>query len=83
MIDLGALYLKNLAKRAATGEHVYPVEIVKLPQVIDKVYGDGNGTLDMSDIDDIATNVTEEIVDKAEHIWDIGTSVVSTVLDWF
>lgn len=68
-------YLINLAKRAATGEHVYPAEIIKLPQVIDKAYGDGDGTLEFSDVADAATEIGGELLDKASHVIDILGSI--------
>ena len=68
-------YLINLAKRAATGEHVYPVEIAKLPQVIDKVYGDGDGTLELSDVADAAKEIGGELLDKGTHVIDILGSI--------
>jgi len=68
-------YLINLTKRAATGEHVYPVEIAKLPQVIDKAYGDGDGTLEFSDVADAATEIGGEMLDKASHVIDILGSI--------
>lgn len=75
MINLGVIYLHSLAKRVATGGNVYPAEIIKAPKIIDKVYGDGNGTLELSDMDDIVSNVVDEVVDKAELVWDVITSI--------
>lgn len=68
-------YLFNLAKRAATGEHVYPVEIAKLPQIIDKAYGDGDGSLELSDVADAATEIGGEVLDKASHVIDFLGSI--------
>ena len=75
MIDPGSIYLKNLAKRVVEGEHVYTSEIVNAPKVLDKVYGDGNGHLDFSDVDDIASNVGSEIAEAASNIWDFVLSI--------
>jgi len=75
MFDPVTMYLHNLVKRAVTDGHVYPGEIAKAPKLIDKVYGDGDGHLDMSDLDDIASNVTSEVADKASDIWDFVTSI--------
>lgn len=75
MISLATMYLHNLAKRAMTNGHIYPVEVGNAPKLIDKVYGDGNGTLDLSDLDDITSNVLDEVVDKAEFVWDVITSI--------
>jgi hypothetical protein len=61
-------YLLNLAKRAATDGHVEPVEIANLPKLIDKVYGDGDGQLEISDVVDAATEIGGELVDKATHL---------------
>ena len=61
MIDLPAIYLRNLAKRALSNEPVSPAEIVRVPKLIDQTYGDGNGVLDIHDLDDITSNVVEEI----------------------
>ena len=75
MINFGVIYLHNLAKRVATGGPVHPAEIIKSPKIIDKVYGDGNGTLDSSDLNDIVFNVVDEVVDKAELVWEAITSI--------
>lgn len=75
MISLATLYLHNLAKRAVTNGRIYPAEVGNAPKLVDKVYGDGNGTLDLSDMDDIVTNVVDEVVDKAELVWDVITSI--------
>lgn len=45
-------YLINLAKRAATGTDVHTAEIVNLPQLIDRTYGDGDGVFEFSDAAD-------------------------------
>lgn len=75
MFDPATMYLHNLAKRVMSDGHVHPGEIANAPKLIDKVYGDGNGHLDLSDIDDIASNVTTEVVDTATGIWDFITSI--------
>ncbi len=69
-------YLMNVAKRAATGEHVATSEIVNVPKVIDKVYGDGDGTFELSDVVDAATEIGGNIIDKVED-------VISFIGDWF
>ncbi len=61
-------YLMNLAKRVATDEHVAPVEIVNTPKIIDKVYGDGDGALEFSDVVDAATDIGGDIIDKAGDV---------------
>lgn len=57
-------YLLNLAKRAATGEHVATSEIVNAPRLIDKVYGDGDGTFEFSDAVDAVTEIGGNLIDK-------------------
>ena len=75
MFDPTAIYLRNLAKRGLTNEHVSPAEIVYAPKLIDQRYGDGNGVLDIHDVDDIASNVAGEVVDKVGEIIDFFTSI--------
>lgn len=75
MISIASIYLHNLAKRAITNGHVHPAEIRNAPKILDQVYGNGDGHLDMSDVTEIAKNVGEEIVDKASDIWDFVTSI--------
>ena len=74
MLSLGAWYLHNLAKRAIKGEHVAQAEIVKAPKIVDKVYGDGDGDIDIDDVDDIVVNVATEVTDKASSVCDFITS---------
>lgn len=61
-------YLINLAKRAATGEHVATSEIVNAPRLIDKVYGDGDGTLEFSDVMDAVTEIGGNAMDKVGDV---------------
>lgn len=75
MIDLAAMYLHNLAKRGFTNGYVAPVEIARAPKLIDQTYGDGNGSLDIHDLDDLASNVVEEISDKIGDLVDFVTSI--------
>lgn len=72
---LGKMYLHNLAKRAFTDGMIFPGEIQSASKLADKLYGDGNGTLNISDVDDIASNVTNEVIDKAGDIIDFITSI--------
>lgn len=70
-MSITTMYLHNLAKRAATGGRIYPAEIVKAPQLIDKAYGNGDGHLDFDDVSEVAST----IADKAGDIWDFITSI--------
>jgi hypothetical protein len=65
---LATKYLFNLAKRAATDGHVATAEIVNTPKLIDKVYGDGDGVFEMSDVIDAATEIGGNMLDKAERV---------------
>ena len=48
----------------------------KLPQMIDSAYGDGDGKLSISDMDNIVTNIAASI---GEKVSDVGT-VLSNLL---
>lgn len=61
-------YLINLAKRAATGEHVATPEIVNAPRLIDKVYGDGDGTIEISDAVDAVIEIGGNVIDKVGNM---------------
>ncbi|MCQ2077459.1 MAG: hypothetical protein MJZ20_10650 [Bacteroidaceae bacterium] len=74
-MSLGTIYLHNLAKRAMTDGKVYPGEIANAPKVIDKVYGNGDGTLDWDDVTEVVSNIGSEIADKASDVWDFVTSI--------
>lgn len=74
-MDLSYLYLKNLAKRAANGEHIHQAEIVNLPKVIDKSLGNGDGVLSFDDIGDAVTSVGETIADTASDVIDFIISL--------
>lgn len=76
MIIIETIYLHNLLKRLIRGDHVVSSEVAKAPQIVDKVYGDGDGSLDMDDVDDIAVNVATEVADKVSSIWDFITSLL-------
>lgn len=75
-MSLPVLYLKNLAKRAIKGEQISQSEIVHFPRVLDKTLGDGDGVLTVDDIDDILSNIGEEIVDKVTDVIDFFTSII-------
>lgn len=64
MIDPVSIYLKNLAKRAMNGERINPAEVVRLPQVIDSKFGNGDGVLDFEDV----KNVAEDAIDAVTEI---------------
>ncbi len=66
-MSLVTMYLTNLAKRAARGE-AHPAEITRLPQLIDKSFGDGDGTLELSDIGDAVSEIGGEFLDKASSV---------------
>lgn len=68
-MSLATMYLTNLAKRAARGE-AHPAEITRLPQFIDKTFGDGDGTLEFSDVGSALTEVGGAFLDKAEAVLD-------------
>lgn len=68
-------YLINLAKRAATGTDVHTAEIVNLPRLIDRTYGDGDGVFEFSDAADAVTEIGGELLDKAEHVLDFLGSI--------
>ena len=70
MIDPVSMQLKNLAKRAIKGEHINPAEIVKLPQVLDDKFGNGDGVLDFEDIKDIAGEAKDVAVEVVGGIWE-------------
>lgn len=74
-MNITAMYLHNLAKRALTDGKVYPGEIANAPRFIDKVYGNGDGHLDFDDISEIASNVGSEIADKAGDVLDFIGSI--------
>lgn len=74
-MSLTTMYLTNLAKRAARGE-AHPEEITRMPQFIDKNFGDGDGVLEISDIGSAAAEIGGEFLDKAE-------SVISFIADLF
>lgn len=74
-MSLATMYLTNLAKRAARGE-AHPGEITRLPQFIDKTFGDGDGVLELSDIGSAAAEIGGDLLDKAE-------SVISFLADFF
>lgn len=74
-MSLTTMYLHNLAKRAMTDGKVYPAEVANAPKLIDKAYGNGDGTLDWDDMTEVASNVGSEIADKASDIWDFVTSI--------
>ncbi len=73
---IASAYLKNLAKRVATGDHVASSEIVNVPRIIDKVYGDNDGVLEISDVVDAATEIGGNFIDKV-------TDVISFLSDIF
>lgn len=77
-MDLVYLYLKNLGKRVAKGQHVNPKEIGNLPKLIDRTYGDGDGVFEMQDLADAAVEIGGNIVDKVEFVAD----KIGDVLDW-
>lgn len=75
-MSLLTIYLSNLAKRAITGEKVYPGEIANAPKIIDQIYGNGDGKFDMDDVSEIVSNIGSEITDKAGDVWDFVTSIL-------
>ena len=76
MISIAKMYLHNLAKRVMSDGKVYPAEVVNAPKIIDKVYGDGNGILDLSDVDDVISNLWEEVTDKVDTVIDVLSSIL-------
>lgn len=78
MIDPVNIYLRNLAKRAIKGEHINPAEMVKLPQVLDNKFGNGDGVLDFDDIKDFAGDAKDVAVEVLGNIWD----TIGSVLDF-
>ena len=75
MFDPASMYLRNLAKRAIMNEHIYPAEIVNAPRIIDKVYGNSDGQLNLTDIEEIANDAGSKIADAASEILDTITSI--------
>lgn len=74
-MSLETWYIKNLAKRAMEGK-IHPAEISRLPEFIDKTFGDGDGVLEVSDVIDTVKEVGGEIIDKVGDVIDFFT-------DWF
>lgn len=74
--DIAGKYLFDLAKRVAAGELVPTSEVVNAPRLIDKVYGDGDGTFEISDAVDAVTEIGGNVIDK------VG-DVISIIGDWF
>ena len=70
-----AYFLHKVAKKAMKGEPLSSSEVSKTPQLIDKVYGDGDGDLDLHDVDDIAVNLATETTDKLSDFFDFITSL--------
>ena len=69
-------YLLNLAKRVANDGLVHKAEIANLPKLIDRTYGDGDGSLELSDVADAATEIGGELLGKASHAIEILGSIL-------
>ena len=69
------IILHQILKKAIKGEALSGAEVARAPQLIDKVYGNGDGHLDITDMDDIAINVAGEVVDKTSKVLDFLTSL--------
>ncbi|MGM9817315.1 MAG: hypothetical protein ACI304_09725 [Lepagella sp.] len=74
--EITTKYIINVFKRVANDEHVETAELVNLPKVLDRVYGDGDGIFEMSDAVDAVVEIGSEFLDKAE-------SVISWIGDLF
>lgn len=70
-MSLLTMYLHNLAKRAMTDGKVYPAEVINAPKLIDKAYGNGDGTLDCDDIAEVASHIADKVGDALDFITSI------------
>ena len=74
-MTISSILLHQIAKKALKGEALSGVEVARAPQLIDKVYGNGDGHLDITDVDDIAINAVGEVVEKTSKVLDFLTSL--------
>lgn len=50
--------------------------VSKLPQMIDSAYGDGDGKLNLSDVDDIVANIASSIGEKVSDVGNVMSHVL-------
>lgn len=68
-MSIATMYLHNLAKRVMNGEKVYTAEVANAPKLIDKVYGNGDGHVDLDDVSEIASSIGSKILDIVDSIF--------------
>lgn len=82
-MDPYSIAAKQVIKHAINGEPVHPSLIHGAIKHIDQEYGDGNGTLDFHDIDDIASNVVDKASDTISDIIDTQAILLFQYFQYF
>lgn len=83
IMDPYSIAAKQVIKHAINGEPVHPSLIHGAIKHIDQEYGDGNGTLDFHDIDDIASNVVDKASDTISDIIDTAGDIIVSIFSIF
>lgn len=78
-MDPYSIAAKQVIKHAINGEPVHPSLIHGAIKHIDQEYGDGNGTLDFHDIDDITSNVVDKASDTISDIIDTAGDIIVSI----
>ena len=82
-MDPYSIAAKQVIKHAINGEPVHPSLIHGAIKHIDQEYGDGNGTIDFHDIDDIASNVVDKASDTISDIIDTAGDIIVSIFSIF
>lgn len=82
-MDPYSIAAKQVIKHAINGEPVHPSLIHGAIKHIDQEYGDGNGTLDFHDIDDITSNVVDKASDTISDIIDTAGDIIVSIFSIF